>query len=150
MKLFQLVVRQLSICFVFYLLKCLFILVYKKIVFLLLQDIVTESSSFDLVAFIPLLRDRIYTPNSFARQFVVSWVSTLLIWTLLVICVLILFVQEFPLIILDKYFYAFFLFFIFLRQPLKNKKRHVKYLCCHSFIHFTFKHGYSLYNNLSE
>lgn len=39
------------------------------------QDIVTESSSFDLVAFIPLLRERIYTRNPFARQFVVSWVS---------------------------------------------------------------------------
>lgn len=43
----------------------------------LIKDIVTESSSFDLVAFIPLLRDRIYTPNSFARQFVVSWISVL-------------------------------------------------------------------------
>jgi len=40
-----------------------------------LQDIVTESSSFDLVSFIPLLRDRIYTANPFAKQFLVSWVS---------------------------------------------------------------------------
>ena len=40
-----------------------------------LQDIVSESSSFDLVAFIPLLRERIYTQNQFARQFIVSWVS---------------------------------------------------------------------------
>lgn len=39
------------------------------------QDIVTESSSFDLVSFIPLLRDRIYTANPFAKQFLVSWVS---------------------------------------------------------------------------
>jgi len=40
------------------------------------QDIVTESSSFDLVSFIPLLRDRIYTANPFAKQFLVSWVRT--------------------------------------------------------------------------
>eukprot|EP00106_Octopus_bimaculoides_P002664 XP_014770106.1 PREDICTED: protein VAC14 homolog [Octopus bimaculoides] len=39
----------------------------------LIKDIVTESASFDLVAFIPLLRERIYTTNTFARQFVVSW-----------------------------------------------------------------------------
>ncbi|GAB1601196.1 protein VAC14 homolog [Argonauta hians] len=43
----------------------------------LIKDIVTESSSFDLVAFIPLLRERIYTTNTFARQFVVSWISVL-------------------------------------------------------------------------
>lgn len=46
----------------------------SDLIHLLLQDIVTESSSFDLVAFIPLLRERIYTKNAFARQFVVSWV----------------------------------------------------------------------------
>lgn len=44
----------------------------------LLKDIVTESShSFDLKGFIPLLRERVYTKNSFARQFVISWVSVL-------------------------------------------------------------------------
>ncbi|BFZ12886.1 hypothetical protein BsWGS_15925 [Bradybaena similaris] len=43
----------------------------------LIKDIVTESSSFDLVAFIPLLRERIYTRNPFARQFVVSWIEVL-------------------------------------------------------------------------
>lgn len=43
----------------------------------LMKDIVTESSSFDLVAFMPLLRERIYTRNSFARQFIVSWISIL-------------------------------------------------------------------------
>lgn len=42
-----------------------------------LKDIVTASSSFDLVNFIPLLRERIYTTNPFARQFIVSWVSVL-------------------------------------------------------------------------
>lgn len=42
-----------------------------------LQDIVTESSSFDLVAFMPLLREKIYTKNTFSRQFVISWVSVL-------------------------------------------------------------------------
>jgi vacuole morphology and inheritance protein 14 len=39
------------------------------------QDIVTESAGFDLVAFMPLLQERISTRNPFARQFVVSWVS---------------------------------------------------------------------------
>ncbi|GFN85192.1 protein vac14 homolog [Plakobranchus ocellatus] len=34
----------------------------------LIKDIVTESSSFDLVAFIPLLREGIYTRNPFARH----------------------------------------------------------------------------------
>ncbi|XP_063225932.1 protein VAC14 homolog isoform X2 [Bacillus rossius redtenbacheri] len=43
----------------------------------LMKDIVTESSSFDLVSFIPLLRERIYTTNTFARQFIISWVSVL-------------------------------------------------------------------------
>ncbi|PVD20795.1 hypothetical protein C0Q70_18956 [Pomacea canaliculata] len=43
----------------------------------LIKDIVTESSSFDLVAFVPLLRERIYTRNTFARQFVVSWIEVL-------------------------------------------------------------------------
>ncbi|XP_054928557.1 protein VAC14 homolog isoform X2 [Dermacentor andersoni] len=43
----------------------------------LLKDIVTESSSFDLVAFMPLLRERVYTKNHFARAFVVSWVSVM-------------------------------------------------------------------------
>jgi vacuole morphology and inheritance protein 14 len=42
-----------------------------------LQDIVTESSSFDLVAFMPLLREKIYTKNTFSRQFIISWVSVL-------------------------------------------------------------------------
>ena len=42
----------------------------------LLKDIVTESSqTFDLTSFIPLLRDRVYTKNSFGRQFVISWIS---------------------------------------------------------------------------
>jgi len=39
-----------------------------------LQDIVTESASFDLIAFMPLLQERILTRNPFARQFIVSWV----------------------------------------------------------------------------
>jgi len=42
--------------------------------FLRLQDIVTESASFDLIAFMPLLQERILTRNPFARQFIVSWV----------------------------------------------------------------------------
>ncbi|KAJ8303509.1 hypothetical protein KUTeg_019905 [Tegillarca granosa] len=43
----------------------------------LIKDIVTESSSFDLKAFIPLLRERVYTQNPFSRQFIVSWVAVL-------------------------------------------------------------------------
>ncbi|CAH3026669.1 unnamed protein product [Porites evermanni] len=43
----------------------------------LIKDIVTESSSFDLVSFIPLLRDRIYTANPFAKQFLVSWLMVI-------------------------------------------------------------------------
>ncbi|XP_064599095.1 LOW QUALITY PROTEIN: protein VAC14 homolog [Liolophura sinensis] len=42
----------------------------------LMKDIVTETS-FDLVTFIPLLRERVYSKNPFARQFVVSWISVL-------------------------------------------------------------------------
>lgn len=43
-----------------------------------MQDIVTESpQTFDLKAFIPLLRERIYTRNSFSRQFIISWISVL-------------------------------------------------------------------------
>uniref|UniRef100_A0A8C4Q7Y5 Protein VAC14 homolog n=1 Tax=Eptatretus burgeri TaxID=7764 RepID=A0A8C4Q7Y5_EPTBU len=41
----------------------------------LLKDIVTESDHFDLIAFIPLVRDRIYTHNQHARQFIISWLS---------------------------------------------------------------------------
>lgn len=44
----------------------------------LLKDIVTENSStFELDAFVPMLRSRIYAKDSFARQFVISWVSVL-------------------------------------------------------------------------
>ncbi|KAL5021785.1 hypothetical protein ScPMuIL_000940 [Solemya velum] len=43
----------------------------------LIKDIVIESSSFNLVAFIPLLRERVYTKNPFARQFIVSWIAVL-------------------------------------------------------------------------
>ncbi|XP_049876848.1 protein VAC14 homolog isoform X2 [Pectinophora gossypiella] len=43
----------------------------------LVKDIVTESSMFELAAFIPMLRERMYTRNAFARQFLVSWVCVL-------------------------------------------------------------------------
>ncbi|XP_015593801.1 protein VAC14 homolog [Cephus cinctus] len=43
----------------------------------LMKDIVTESGIFDLVGFMPLLRERIYTKNPFGRQFVIAWVSVL-------------------------------------------------------------------------
>ena len=37
----------------------------------------TESSVFDITAFMPLLRERIYTRNTFTRQFLISWLSVL-------------------------------------------------------------------------
>ncbi|UYV65840.1 VAC14, partial [Cordylochernes scorpioides] len=37
------------------------------------KDVVTETPNFDLNGFIPLLRERVYTKNPFARQFIVSW-----------------------------------------------------------------------------
>ncbi|NXH20295.1 VAC14 protein, partial [Bucco capensis] len=43
----------------------------------LLKDIVTESNQFDLVGFIPLLRERIYSNNQYARQFIISWILVL-------------------------------------------------------------------------
>eukprot|EP00794_Sanderia_malayensis_P019211 gene19211-21135_t len=43
----------------------------------LIKDVVTESSQFDLVSFMPLLRERIYTQNPHAKQFLVSWLSAL-------------------------------------------------------------------------
>uniref|UniRef100_A0A1Q3FD56 Protein VAC14 homolog n=1 Tax=Culex tarsalis TaxID=7177 RepID=A0A1Q3FD56_CULTA len=44
----------------------------------LLKDIVIESNStFDLNVFIPLVRERIFAKNSFARQFIISWISVL-------------------------------------------------------------------------
>ncbi|XP_055993021.1 protein VAC14 homolog [Sorex fumeus] len=43
----------------------------------LLKDIVTESSKFDLVGFIPLLRERVYSNNQYARQFIISWIQVL-------------------------------------------------------------------------
>lgn len=43
-----------------------------------LQDIVTESSQIlNLDGFIHLLREQIYVKNSFARQYVISWISVL-------------------------------------------------------------------------
>ncbi|XP_033115389.1 protein VAC14 homolog isoform X1 [Anneissia japonica] len=43
----------------------------------LMKDIVTESNAFDVIGFIPELRDRIHATNSFTRQFLISWVTTL-------------------------------------------------------------------------
>lgn len=43
----------------------------------LLKDIVTESNKFDLIAFVPLLRERIYSNNQYARQFIISWIHVL-------------------------------------------------------------------------
>lgn len=41
------------------------------------QDIVTESGSFDVSAFVPLLRERLYARGACARQFAAAWVSAL-------------------------------------------------------------------------
>ena len=41
----------------------------------LMKDVVSENPHFDIDNFIVLLRDRIYTRDGFARQFLVSWVS---------------------------------------------------------------------------
>ncbi|BES90701.1 DUF3434 [Nesidiocoris tenuis] len=43
----------------------------------LLKDIVTENATFDLVGFMPLLRERLYSKNTFARQYIISWVTVL-------------------------------------------------------------------------
>jgi vacuole morphology and inheritance protein 14 len=40
----------------------------------LLKDIVSENPHFDVDNFISLLRERMYTNNTFARQFLVSWI----------------------------------------------------------------------------
>jgi vacuole morphology and inheritance protein 14 len=50
----------------------------------LLKDIITENSQiFDLSSFVPLLRERVLTKNSFARQFLISWISVNELTTLL-------------------------------------------------------------------
>ena len=41
----------------------------------LMKDVVSENPHFDIDNFIVLLRDRIYTQDGYARQFLVSWVS---------------------------------------------------------------------------
>ncbi|KAK2708677.1 protein VAC14 homolog [Artemia franciscana] len=43
----------------------------------LIQDIVAEGPLFDVQAFIPMLRDRIYSQNPFTRQFILSWIKLL-------------------------------------------------------------------------
>jgi len=40
----------------------------------LMKDVVSENPHFDIDNFILLLRDRIYTHDGFARQFLISWV----------------------------------------------------------------------------
>ena len=39
-----------------------------------MKDVVSENPHFDTDNFIQLLRERIYTKDGFARQFLVSWV----------------------------------------------------------------------------
>ncbi|XP_068620682.1 protein VAC14 homolog isoform X2 [Battus philenor] len=43
----------------------------------LVKDIVTESGAFDVAAFVPLLRERLYARGACARQFAAAWVSAL-------------------------------------------------------------------------
>ncbi|XP_046397230.1 protein VAC14 homolog [Ischnura elegans] len=44
----------------------------------LMKEIVTESGTpFDLASFIPMLRERVYATNAFARQFILSWIGAL-------------------------------------------------------------------------
>ncbi len=43
----------------------------------LVKDIVTESTSFSIEAFIPLLRERLAVLNPYVRQFLVGWITVL-------------------------------------------------------------------------
>lgn len=43
----------------------------------IMKDIVSESATFDLTAFIPVLREKLYCNNHWAQTLVVSWVSVL-------------------------------------------------------------------------
>lgn len=43
----------------------------------LMKDVVTEADNFDIDAFMPLLRERVYVVNPFSRQFIVGWIATL-------------------------------------------------------------------------
>ena len=43
----------------------------------LIKDVVTESDSFDLEKFIPLLRERVLIKDPFIRQLVVGWITVL-------------------------------------------------------------------------
>jgi vacuole morphology and inheritance protein 14 len=43
----------------------------------LIKDVVTEAEHFDLVKFVPLLRERIRIRNPFIRQLLVGWITVL-------------------------------------------------------------------------
>lgn len=43
----------------------------------LVKDIVTESDSFDIQVFVPLLRSKLEVHNPYVREFLVGWISTL-------------------------------------------------------------------------
>ena len=43
----------------------------------LMKDVVTECDNFDIEAFMPLLKERVYVMNPFSRQFVCGWIATL-------------------------------------------------------------------------
>lgn len=44
----------------------------------LVKDIVTDTTHFDLLTFIPILREKLYTRDPHTRQFLVSWMKMLL------------------------------------------------------------------------
>jgi vacuole morphology and inheritance protein 14 len=43
----------------------------------LMKDIVAESDHFDIAAFMPLLRRRVFVANSYTRQFLIGWIAIL-------------------------------------------------------------------------
>jgi hypothetical protein len=63
------------VCLIWYILKIIVLFSDR-----LLKDIVIETcTQFEVIAFIPLLRERIYVRNAFTRQFIVSWVCIIII-----------------------------------------------------------------------
>ncbi len=43
----------------------------------LFQDIVTESDNFTLDTFVPVLKDKMYTKDAFARAFTLGWIQAM-------------------------------------------------------------------------
>jgi vacuole morphology and inheritance protein 14 len=47
----------------------------KKLIVHWSQDIVTESDRFNLDAFVPILKDKMYSKDKFARAFNLGWIQ---------------------------------------------------------------------------